>query len=294
MKRSVLTLLLILFLLNVPTALAHKRTIHDRELEKVLFDRENPFLENEQDPRYRALHALENAVSLCLDQFGMKDGQATLEELRFYGIPKLPKRVEELNPPVGQTQLSASNHRAYTHRGWDYYYQIDLANWPKRKSILTLTAQKVFSFKDEKQCDSFSALLYYIHILGDYLEDSDYKKFNGASNGQKIPFASANYTSTPDIFSELEKHLSIVFHNQLDTNTYLSLKSKLTKTAKKARKITGSSGGVNNQQKYEEIHQCAEELMAVLCGNEYGEQRYDNRFHKLLANEDFFRKVFGP
>lgn len=293
MKRlvSLLAVLVISVTLVVPTAFAHERGEHDHELEMTLFDtQKSPFSKNQQDSRYTALNALENAVYLSIDQFG-NSGVTSLGELAAYGVKGLPATVAELNPPPEETQLSARNHRMYTHRGWDFVYPIDKANWNKRRSILTGTVQKVFGFKDSKQGESFAAVLYYVHVLGDYLEDSDFKQFNGTSNGLKIPFASPNYTSTADIFSELEHHLGIVFRDQHDKRTYSSLMSELSGIAERARGIAGSWGGINNEDSYNDIHECAKMLMALLCG-ECGEYRYFNRIHTLLMNETFFTSVF--
>lgn len=147
-----------------------------------------------------------------------------------------------------------------------------------------------FGYSDK--CDSFCALIYYNHLLGDYLEDinsenGNIDRFNGKSNGKKIPFASDSLILT-DIFSELEKHIAILFEDQSDSRVYASLMSDIETLAGKARNITGNEEGTVTEKNYKDIGVCVRELMDILTG----ENSHYNAIHELLEKEKFFKDVF--
>ena len=279
-------------------AYAHERSDHNKELERVLFGTDNYKSIHRNDIPGKAIRALESAVYLCIDQFG-GNGADDLETLRSYGVAGLPKSVDELEP---QGHLSARTHRSFSHRGWDYKYKIDKANWEVRKSILINTVESIFDFKAlptwlvgvDDRCNSFAAFVYYVHVLGDYLEDDTYSKFNGSGNGLKIAFARNHPNDdNPDIFWELEKHLEVVLESQLHSRLFGQLKMDLRGIASRSRKIVAQSGGINNDEKFKEIHPLVEELMALLAGGSApGLYNYANRIHRLLSKEDYFAKVF--
>ena len=126
-------------------------------------------------------------------------------------------------------------------------------------------------------------------MLGDYLEDDNYSKFNGASNGEKIAFARPHPSDeNTDIFFELKKHLEVLFHDQTNTILFKQLITDLDALAGKARNLAGTSGGINSDEKFDEAKTYVEELMALLSGS----GPHANRLHQLLADEEFFRKAF--
>ena len=141
-------------------------------------------------------------------------------------------------------------------------------------------------------CDSFSALVYYNHLLGDYLEDIDpakgnIDKFNVTSNGHKIPFAS-NTSNPVDMFSEIEKHLAVLFADQVASSRVNdSLISDIDTLANKARRISGNSEGTITTDDYNDMQACVQELMDILTG----ENEHYNAVHELLMNESFFTIV---
>ena len=263
----------------------------------------------------RHLKALESGIYLCIDQF-QESGKGDLKILDDYGVPDLPKSVSEINPPSSKTQLSGSNHHYYTHRGWDMDYgKYDLANWKLRKLILLNTVEAVFDFTKvipnnlfghriveyDSRCNSFAALAYYVHVLGDYLEDDGYTKFSGGKVGsQKMQFARKESTVSDenrDLFWEIEKHLNTLFADYKRDQRFLALMRDFRSVAREARILGGSTGGINTTEKYLEAHALAEKLMALLSGvNEstHG-KRYDykNWIHTLLSEEDYFKRVFG-
>ena len=200
------------------------------------------------------------------------------------------------------------HHRRYTHRGWDdqenYLNDVNKEHWEKRKKVILRTSYKVFGYEPlpgllsatplgdkelEKKLNSFCALIYYVHVLGDYLEDDDYKKFNGKTNGEKIAFARPHPgEDNVDMFYELTKHLETLFSDQKDTRVYAQLIGDIKTLANKARNVVGSTGGINSDEKFEEAKLYVEELMDILSGS----SKYANRVHMLLKNEEFFNKAF--
>ena len=311
MTRSTRTYLFVaLFLCGIlaiaQPAYAHDAEDHNAELEKILFNGKNPGNDD-------AVRALEDAAYLCVDFCGMNGkGVTCLESLKNYGVSGLPERADDIDMPGGQY------HRQYTHRGWDDQIKYFNGNaeqedhWAKRKDLLLNTSYKVFGYapppdflswtslsnKDmEKKYESFCALIYYVHVLGDYVEDvgSDYlakdnlDKFNGVSNGRKIAFARPHPNDDNiDIFYEFDQHLKVLFANQASTIVYKQLMSDLNTLAGKARRLSGSTGGINDLEKLEEAKMYVNELMDILSGS----GSHANRVHELLAGEEFFCKAF--
>lgn len=301
--------LVIMFSFETICVQAHQNAAeHYEELEAMLFNSRN-FHESVEGDVRKAVRILEYASTLCIDQFGGSN-RILLDGLKKWGVKGIISNISEINPDESAPiKLSARNHRAYTHQGWDYNYigekYGDLANWPERKNILLASAERVFDFSAlsgkwlfldfgySDKCDSFCALIYYNHLLGDYLEDinsddgRNIDRFNGTSNGDKIPFASDSLIPT-DIFSELEKHIAILFGDQADSRVYDSLMSDLETLAGKARRIIGNGEGTVTEENYEDIRACVRELMDILTG----EDNHYNAIHELLGKEKFFKDVF--
>jgi len=287
-------------LLTPRQAFAHEKQDHNKELERVLFGTDNYKRTHRNDDPGKAIRALESAIYLCIDQFG-GNGTDDLEILRAYGVDGLPKSVEDLEP---EGHLSPSLHRSFTHRGWDYNYTIDKANWKLRKTILINTVEAIFNFKslptwmvgDDEKCTSFAAFAYYVHVLGDYIEDDSLSKFRGSGSGFKISFAQAHPSDdNPDIFWEIEKHLKVVFKDQINSGLYRQLRRDLRDIARRSRDIVKQPGEINSDERFEEIKLLVSELMALLAGgSSVGSPSYSyaNRIKRLLNKEDFFKKVF--
>lgn len=284
---------------DVQAAIAHGEPGHDADLKNVLFD-------GGDSGNEEALDHLEEAMYLCLDFNSMEPkGGEYLENLRAYGVAGLPDKPDDINLPGG------SKHQKYTHRGWDKqstYFQGEKnaelkKKWELRKEILINTSYKVFGYSPapgflawtplgdegrEKKHQSFAALVYYVHVLGDYvaIEDEHWKSFS--VHATKIPFASPERTGDIDIFSELEKHLAIVFADQKDGYQYDQLLKDIDGVASKSRKLAGSEGGINTLDKFQEAHGYAVELMDVLSGK----SGHANRVHDLLMYEESFTNAF--
>ena len=281
MKKIILFVLTVVILLEMPLlAFAHNKDVHNQQLELVLFGQKNsPRLSTIK--AQKALLALESASYLALDQFN-GNGTEQLDILKAYKVKDLPEDISDID--------FAGNfkHRTYTHRGWNYKYPDDKANWVVRKQILLATTEKVFNFQwfasewigigYTEKCESLAALVYYVHVLGDHEARTGYK-----IEELMIPFARPHANAkNPDIFFELKYHLSILFKDQKGTRKYTSLMQEIDRIAGEARSLEGTTGGINTQEKFEEMHGLIEELI----------ERLEDYVPRLLAKEDYFKNVF--
>lgn len=269
MKKRFAWLLVIIHCVALANAaFAYDAKRHYKDISNVLFGGAY------QGADEKALVALKYATTIAIDQSGNDDAEQ-LKYLHTYGVPNLPNNVTdtiEMNPK-GIHIAKSNKHRAYTHQGWTYSYSktLSAANWLVRKNVLRETAKKVFRFDsvDNPQCDSFCAVLYYVHILGDLLEDSTYKE-----NGQIISLVEAHprrqYEPNTDIFIELEHYLPILFETQTNDPYYKQLMRKLKRLHNDAKVMAieaGKSGGFTKGERMDEYHQCVKDLMSILAEN---------------------------
>lgn len=284
MKRALSVLLFVTLLLSISMpCYAHDKEGHNRCLEEVLFGRDG-YISTLSEEGQKALTALEYASYLAVDQFNGK-GTEELNYLRnTYKVPGLPKNIDSFNFSGNQF------HRSYTHRGWTHDYELDKANWPERKNILLATTEKVFDFSlfsgkillhdfgYSKKCNSFAALVYYIHMIGDHEARTGYKVTD-----VMIPLAQAHVSATnPDIFSEMKYHLEIIFADQKDTHKYKALMQELDALAGDARALAATTGGINTDEKFAVFHDQVRKLLTLL-------QDY---VPNMLKEEAFFISVF--
>ena len=250
-------------------AWAHGREQHNADIELILFGCEN-YKESHSSVK-DSIQALEDAVYLAVDQFN-GNGAKELEQLKGMGIKGLPRSIDAFDYP------SNSTHRDLTHRGWDFKYP-EKAHWPIRKSILTNTVQKVLfdeskplswfpwlsdmlydTTQSTKQRDSFCALLYYIHILGDHIDTEKYGQLCYIA-----PLARPNDEENPGIIPELQKHLGILFASQQSSFTYQALMGELDNLNARASNLLSSTGGINTDEKFTQYHKCAVDLRETLA-----------------------------
>lgn len=286
MKRFITFLLAIITAISISMpALSYDAKEHDKYLEKVLFGDEE--YSNEQTKSIKKkIKMIENASYLSIDQC-RGDGKTQLTFLKKQKVKNLPKLKEfDLNG------IFYGKHRNYTHRGWEYSYLIpkgeehDKANWPVRKDILRSTVNKVFDFGFEnerfgnycKQCDSFSALIYYVHILGDLIEADSYKTKDLTMKLARTDASDSN----PDVFWELKKHCEVIFESQEGSMIYNAFFQDLDELAEKSRTLAGAKGGIDNDRKFKKYHRYTNDLMALLT----------NYVPLLLQKEDFFKNEF--
>ena len=271
-------LVVVVLLALLCPAYAFDRGEHDEYLEKVLF-----ILGEVPEGGKDKMEMLESASYLTLDQYNGK-GADDLDYLRSQGVSSLPKSISDID------FTGNSLHRRYTHQGWDYTYsgEKDKANWPARKDILRSTTNKVFDFGVTNeiagrycdQCDSFSALVYYVHILGDQIHDNAPK-----GSSEQLPLARAHADeNTPDIFYELRPHLETLFSDITGSraNTYNGLMTKLDVLARKARSLDATTGGINTDEKVAQLNAYETELMDLLI----------SYVPRLLRHTEFFKNAF--
>lgn len=248
---------------------SYERDKHDRLMLDVLFKN----FKDESDVTNRdEIKALENACYLTIDQFN-NSGQKALDELHMYGVKGIPKKIADIN-----ISDSPSKHRSHTHRGWDYQYFADKAElWSERKEILIKTVGTIFDFEgDIKKQENFCKLLYYIHILGDHMDDTSYK----INNGLKIDVGGR--VDKNDIIHEWQKCIEVVFAEQKHTHKYRSLTTELEKYNSRFSKIVRSAGGINSDEKFALHKKYSENLMKLMT----------MYIPEMLKEEGFFYNVF--
>ena len=297
MKRGkCIILALIILLFSIPTdAFAHgDRREHFNDIELVLFGvKDGDYGKSKSLSREakKKLRAIEYASILTLDQYNGTDSTLLLHLKLMGNIPDLPPDViaTKSDNSLGINYKSYPNiHRAFTHRGWDYSYLIDEANWEVRKNILINTVNAVFTFsKPANQRESkgyaFCALIYYIHIIGDQEEDSAYAPAEIIMPLGRDNTENTNNTneSNPDVFSQLAFYLPRLFRDQTDSLNYLLLMKRLDFLSKKVRKV--AEGGVSKKEEAE-YQRYAKKLLTILS----------QHIPSLLENESFFSDVFPP
>ena len=231
-KRLLLFLVIAALLISsyIPYAYAHdSQKEHDEDLLAVLFG-DGYNLASDKKPIFQAIA---DATALCIDQF------STNEDRRSKEVPfnQLKSRIgfsisfddiELLNGKDG-LKVSARTHRRYTHRGWYFSYPMEAEQklWNQRKKILTATVNKElfgktsgflgnFHFLEgslyseaacNAQCEAFCELVYYVHILGDYMEADSYS----AEFQQLIPLVRHEDPQSPAMISDIKKLLPDLF-----------------------------------------------------------------------------------
>lgn len=287
MKKRIFALFMSIVLtvsLQLMPVYAYDAEEHDAYLEQVLFG-EPTYKDSQTESIKTKVMMLEYASYLAIDQ-DRGEGKKELQYLKEQKVKEIPDLAD-----FDLTGIFYGNHRNYTHRGWDYIYIIpkgekhDKANWPVRKKLLCSTLNKVFDFgiKNElfgkacQECNSFAALVYYVHILGDHLERDSYKV-----DDLTIPLARDHVSdSNPDVYWEIKKNCEILFAAQNRSATYSSFIQELDELAAKSRTLVSSEGGLNDTI-FPQYKKYASELMNLLI----------DYIPLLLENEDFFKNEF--
>ena len=268
------------------SAMAHDRSGHDADLEYVLFGEE----------QYKETHpltadiiqALEDAAYLCVDQYNGY-GQEDLDYLKGRNIPALPDGIDKID------FTSNYSHRNFTHRGWNILYP-EKSHWKERRSILVNTVQKeifdnatpldwfpwlsdvVYGSGDyDEKVESLSALIYYVHVIGDHLEAEKYTAL-----GYVAPLTNMNDRDNPGIIPDLIRYMKILFSEQSGTFTYSDFLQELEYLQDKSDRLTGSVGGVDTEEEFKKYHECASDLRETLS----------IYVPILLKNESYFYNTF--
>ena len=285
MKRRLLIVILLVVMLlssSVP-CMAHDKEGHNRFLEEVLFGRDG-YISVLSEKGQKALTALEYASYLAVDQFNGKGTEELYFLKRTYKVPGLPSTISTFDFSGNQF------HRSYTHRGWDHEYIQDKANWGIRRNLLLATTEQVFDFSVfsgkilgydfgyAEKCNSFAALIYYVHIIGDHEARASYKVTD-----VMMPLAQAHVdVNNPDILSEVKHHLQVIFADQQNTHKYKTLMQELDALAGEARSLAATPGGINTDEKFIVFKDQVLELLTLL-------QDY---VPNMLKDETFFTEVF--
>jgi len=264
MKRLIATVLIFVSLLNISiNCYAFSAEEHDSFMNSVIYG--NSFTNDKN------AEILSAASYLTIDQY-QGNGQDKIDTLKRHHIKKVPD-LKDIDFDSNQ------HHRKYTHMGWNHVYSDDKANWAVRKEILLSTATKIYKFgffngffgHYNDKCDSFCALVYYIHILGDCIDYSD--KNDGLSD-DVIPLVDINPSlQNPDVFYELKYYLGILFSDQTDKLSYISMMQEIENYEIEARDVIS-----RNNVDANELATIEDDLMQTLT----------NYVYPLLQNEKFY------
>ena len=161
MKKKFLILIVVSCFINT-LCFSHSAEMHYEFLKAVLFGNNTAITLN--DKEQDRLKLLDYSSRVAIDQYNGSYGME-LRYLQSKGI----KTISSIN----EIDYSGnSHHQRYTHRGWTFSYVSSTGNWALRKKLMLDTSGKIFSFDSNEQHDAFTALMYYIHILGDHAGDS--------------------------------------------------------------------------------------------------------------------------
>ena len=222
---------------------------------------------------------LDSASYLCLDQFnGSGVRELNLLKLKIKGFPI--SKIDDIN------FRSNWMHRRYTHLGWNHSYTFNEAKFDKRKQILITTCKELYNL-DDKEADSFAAIVYYIHILADIIYETNESDLETAFENYKkvrsitIPIVRSHPTEgNEDVIYDLQKYLKVLFKGQENSFNFRALTRELDKCGRDARKVVSSAGEVNTIEKFERFKPNINKAMDVLL-------KY---LPKLFEAENYFGK----
>lgn len=284
--------LIIIGLLLLPTSVCYAHPTageHNDELESVLFVWGYSKYQSTEIKNY--VTAIEYASYLTIDQFGGKGEEQynMLKAWKMGGLPLRFKTIDYSEDPLGNgKKINANTHRRFTHQGWDREYEIQGVKkfWNNRRNVLLGTVNTIFDLKKlssitgySDTCNSLCGIIYYVHILGDHIEADNYNKIS-----LLIDLAGHSGTDKNDIITALREYIRILFKDQENASDYKDLMKGLDRIEKNAGKLVRSVGGVNTEEEFQEYHQYAEELLALL----------EEHIPVLLKQEEFFKTVFYP
>lgn len=312
MKKIVYRLLicgiLICSFTNMVLGFGHEE--HDKQMEYVIFGDEE-YSKNNPGERADVVTSLHYATYFCVDQFNYnKQAVEDDRKLAFLRndrkVPGLPQNVEnELNYTA-----FGEKHRIYTHRGWDHSYsptELEKSHWETRKKLLIATVKKEFdpgivnnvlSFfgnndaevltdNYDAKCEEFAALLYYIHLLGDYIYDNEELKKSGSKEDQPymvkdLIIALGGTRNNETIIHDLKECLQSLFGKKKSKALIAELdriETKIDYVLYEESKV----GGLNTVGRYLEYSSYGQEVLDTL--HDY--------IPELLREEAFFSRVFS-
>lgn len=162
-----------------------------------------------------------DALYLCCEQANNL-GQDKLDYLKS-------KRVSGV-PSLSNINIPEDNLLECSHNRWEYEFAASKRNQANRRKLLQNTVNKVFDFgvvdnifgAAKGQCNSFAALLYYSHILSDYLADNPSNTESYVANSHVPSFAGQPYVEingNRPLFTESQKTITESFRKFSDLDS---------------------------------------------------------------------------
>lgn len=281
-SKIILSLITILSFIYNNDSFAHGYGTHNDELKSVLFGNQDKY--NLSPSADKNFYLLCEAVWLTLDLTDQEIGRERLKHLRKFGVKNVPT-FEEI------CFSSNAYHQNYTHYGWDKGYRGVEKNpgaWEKRKQLLLSTVEMLGDFKPNEKIklDSFAALCYEIHILGDHIGDHEPTRLTRIRlvsepgyHGQFISPDSDGPFNNPTLYTYLLYHLQRLFREQKGSAEYQYIIQFFKSNADKYLDYPLSVG---EMVPYDKIKDLARETRDCLI-----------RFlPALLKREAFFQRAF--
>lgn len=181
---------------------------HNRWTEWMLFG--NPSYSSYKPSEIKQrIEKLEDALLLCIDQF---NGNYEDKLAKLSSVKNVPDDLSSIDFKAG------TNHRVYTHRGWNHTYaqfEIEKSHPDTRKQLLIAVIEHVFpirkyesSEQTAKISDAMGCLLYNMHIIEDRYHS---KTYYGAVSTLLLADASAQ---TESVVHDVLICLPVLFADQ--------------------------------------------------------------------------------
>ena len=296
MKRTFLCLFLICsFLIPSGAICDTPDTEHDIDLREVFFGKNTEQADSEE------LVVLQWAIYFSVDCIASPNSSTSDETglgiLKSYGVEGVPDQVSAFQ--YNGNKYANQHHERYTHLGWDLDYANDpngdLSNWEMLRKPLLINAVRQVFLKGRKDFWStvdfngwfhqpktdlteqqVSALIYYVHVLGDHCYNAH------STSKDRIPLVrKTENESNPSLIFDLKKHLQILFSEQMNSSDYRALTAKLDSLHTELRKILGNNDFPTIDQ-FDTYQNLANELMDEM----------KKRIPRLMEDSDFFTTIF--
>jgi len=292
-KKRICCILAVIFSLMISNiTYAGPVAYHNKQLEEVLFG--EGFDTNKLNKgQKKRLDDLKKASRLAIDQMNgelQADMDSLCEDVK--GIPQKNVSKHDYN-----IVAAGQRHRSPSHRGWEvsfYTSKSDQKRWKNRRSVLLATVNYVFGFKKKisigggdgkllgysSQCEDLSAIIYYTHILGDRIDDSQYYV-------EDVIMGIGGRKDERDIISQLKKHIEHLFRRQKKSADYIYVMEELDSININLAELDPSNtlygAPLTDSKKFSKYKEYGTQVMNLLI----------DRLPKMLQKEKFFTKTFG-
>lgn len=274
-----ITIIIFTFVSVVPCLAYEKESEHNKRIENVLFGPSGPRKNDE------LVKCIEKATAFTIDQCN-GTGENKIEYLNSHNMKGIPDFIDV---DYAQTfgNVNASNHRKYTHDGWDRSFEGSKEQkfWENRRKIMLGTVNTVFGFQTftifgyNDKCNAVCGIVYYAHILGDYDQYSDPNDYRKVNSMVKLTGEEEYGT---DMIASLRSYTEILFLDQQNTYDYKQLMAAFDKIERKAKRIDNSYGGLNSSNKFMKYQKYIRQLLELM----------ERHMPKLFEKEEFFNKIF--